>query len=114
MPLQMSCSSVIFESLIEKNCSIHSNRPYIVVTTFSLFLNQGIDFSYFLRIYNLMYSWACRLQFYQGVMYGFGWLRPAVGVIELSQNIIQVFFPMFFHLSFLHVTCVNICRCSLY
>lgn len=24
--------------------------------------------------------------------HGFGWLRPAIGVIELSQNIIQVYF----------------------
>jgi hypothetical protein len=43
--------------------------------------------------------------------HGFGWLRPAVGVIELSQNIIQVHFLHVFELNFLHVTSVNVCRC---
>jgi len=28
--------------------------------------------------------------------HGFGWLRPATGVIELSQNIIQVVFHLIF------------------
>lgn len=25
--------------------------------------------------------------------HGYGWLRPAIGVVELSQNFIQVIFP---------------------
>jgi hypothetical protein len=43
--------------------------------------------------------------------HGFGWLRPAVGVIELSQNIIQVCYLHVFQLSFPHVTSVNVCKC---
>lgn len=31
--------------------------------------------------------------------HGHGWLRPAIGVVELSQNIIQVLFLFLFKIS---------------
>jgi translocation protein SEC63 len=35
--------------------------------------------------------------------HGFGWLRPAIGVVELSQSIIQVFFKFSMCFSFSHL-----------